>query len=117
MPWGYHLILDCKSGKNVDDRNTIYNFNSQLVPHIGMEAWGEPIIERFDAPTPEEGGYTLVQIILTSTITGHFIDRSGDFYLDIFSCKPFESSNVTSMVEKYFQPELIKQEFRYRNAR
>ena len=43
--WGYHLILDCKSGKNIDDKKNIEKFIKDLVEKIDMVSVGEPIIE------------------------------------------------------------------------
>ena len=52
-----------------------------------MVACGEPKIEHFAANNPNAAGFSLVQLIETSSITGHFVDLNGDSYIDIFSCK------------------------------
>lgn len=116
MAWGYHLILDLAGCDGVENPNTLYNFVGELVPAIGMKAHGEPIIEHFDAPTPEDAGYTVVQIILTSTITGHFIDRTGDGYIDIFSCCEFETEAAKKVVKERLNPKKIKERWIIRDA-
>jgi S-adenosylmethionine/arginine decarboxylase-like enzyme len=106
--WGQHLMLDCKGGN--ESTRTKYDINEfvrELVPAIKMEAHGDPLIEHFG-----EGrlaGHTLVQLIKTSNICCHFCDDSGDFYLDIFSCKRFSVKTVKDLVIKWFKPKLIKE--------
>src|SRR5690349_17839595 len=95
--WGYHLILDCRGcdiKSAVFERNNIERFIKKLVEAIDMKAFGEPLIEHFATHDPNKGGYSLVQLIETSSLTGHFVDLNGDAYFDIFSCKPFSSETV-----------------------
>ena len=54
--------------------------------------------------TPEKSGWSVAQLIYTSTITCHFTDESGDFYLDVFSCKEFEIEKVIECVDEFFSP-------------
>jgi S-adenosylmethionine/arginine decarboxylase-like enzyme len=116
--WGYHLTLDCMEGdkEKIGDRYNIRRFVKQLVKDIDMVPYGEPWIKRFATHDPIKGGYSLCQMIQTSNITGHFVDHNGNFYIDVFSCKPFDCSTVVQLVETYFHPLEIKQNFTYRNA-
>ena len=104
--WGYHLILDCKSGdkKLISDKQNIKNFVVELVDRINMVSFGEPIVEHFASHDGKKAGFSLVQLIETSSIVGHFIDSSGNFYLDVFSCKEFEIEKVTECVDEFFSP-------------
>jgi S-adenosylmethionine/arginine decarboxylase-like enzyme len=116
--WGYHLILDCSGSPQalVTDRDHIHRFALEMVEKIDMVAYGEPIIEHFATHDPDKAGYTLVQLIETSNITAHFVDKDGSFYMDIFSCKPFKNEDAIGVVEKFFRPEKIKVHFITRNA-
>lgn len=107
-------MLDC-SGCNqaVSDPNVIKNFNDELIKKIEMVPYGLPQIVRFG-----EGylaGITLVQLIETSNICCHFCD-DGTMYLDVFSCKPYNSSIVMELVKKYFSPKKEKILYITRNA-
>lgn len=117
MSWGYHLIMDCAAGTKIDDKDNIKAFIKELVPAIDMIAFGEPWIERFATHDPVKAGISFCQMIETSNITGHFVDSSGDFYLDIFSCKPFEPAVVADLVNKYFSPKHVKAGLIDRDAR
>ena len=116
--WGYHLILDCKECKktSIQDKSNLANFVKQLVKEIDMKAYGEPIIEHFATHKPQAAGYSLVQLIETSSITGHFVDLNGDAYIDIFSCKPFDLNLAQQVVKQYFSPKQIKITFLNRQA-
>ena len=102
--WGYHLVLDCAELDHnaITSYNTIYEFVKTLVKEIDMVAYGEPQVVRFGSGN--KAGYTLVQLIETSNITAHFCEETNDMYLDVFSCKPFEPTDVEDVVNYYFSP-------------
>ena len=107
-PWGQHLILDMSGcNENITRKESLRSFAADLVDAIDMVAYGEPIIEHFATHSKEAAGYSLVQLIETSAISGHFSDHNRDVYLDVFSCKPFDSNTVVQVVDKYFEPESI----------
>ena len=114
--WGYHLILDCKSGNNIDDKQNIKKFVKELVKKINMVSVGDPVIEYLAPNDINKAGFSLVQLIETSSIVGHFIDSNGDFYLDIFSCKKFEKDIVIECVKQYFSPFSIKEKYLLRQS-
>ncbi len=107
--WGKHLILDCSACERgaVRDADAIRGFCEDLVESIGMVAFGEPVIEHFATHVPEAAGYSLVQLIETSAVTGHFCDASGDAYLDVFSCKDFDPQVAIEVVERHLGPRSI----------
>ena len=116
--WGYHLILDCKNGnlEKVKSADTIKIFVQELVKEIDMVASGEPNIKHFATHNDDAAGYSLVQLIETSSITGHFVDKNGDCYIDIFSCKAFDIETAKSVVNKHFSPKQIKVTYLTRQA-
>jgi S-adenosylmethionine/arginine decarboxylase-like enzyme len=102
--WGYHLIVnagDCDR-EAVTNPDTIREFAKTLVKRIDMVAYGEPQVIHFGEDN--KAGYTLVQLIETSNICAHFCDESGDAYLDVFSCKPYDMHEVITLIDFYFKP-------------
>jgi S-adenosylmethionine/arginine decarboxylase-like enzyme len=95
----------------------VREFCEDLVSSIGMVAYGEPTLEHFATHLPEAAGYSLVQLIETSAITGHFCDASGDIYLDVFSCKDFDPEVAIDVVQRHFRPEAVYRTDLFRNAR
>ena len=106
--WGQHLILDLGAcNGNIALKESIRAFVAELVDAIDMVAYGEPLIEHFATHSQEAAGYSLVQLIETSAISAHFSDHNRDVYLDVFSCKSFDSNRVVQVVDKYFEPKSI----------
>lgn len=106
--WGLHCVSNvfrCNP-YSIRDATNIYNFNKALVQRIDMKAYGPPQIVHFG--TGNKAGYTLVQLIETSNICAHFVEETNDFYLDVFSCKPFRQEDVDAVIQRYFQPTSIQ---------
>jgi S-adenosylmethionine decarboxylase len=115
--WGYHLMLDCSSCNfnKITDPTHIKNFLAKLIPSIGMTAFGEPMIEMLLAGDENEG-YSVLQLITTSNITAHFVNRNCSAYIDVFSCKKFEIDLVLEITKEFFEYQSIKHQFIIRNA-
>ena len=115
--WGKHLIIDAR-GCNIqraNDPEYIKHFTKELVRLIEMKAYGEPQVVHF-ADGTDKAGWTVLQLIETSNITGHFLDRNGDLYLDVFSCKAFSEHAVLSALKLFFSPDEIKHQVIWRDA-
>lgn len=109
QPWGQHLVLDLGGcNENILTKEGIAKFVKELVQAIDMVAYGEPQIVHFAEHSYEAAGYSLVQLIETSAIMGHFSDNNRDAYLDIFSCKQFSNQIVIEVVKQHFAPTKIK---------
>jgi S-adenosylmethionine/arginine decarboxylase-like enzyme len=109
-------MLDC-SGCNtsIASRDDIYNFTKDLVNRIDMTAHGEPIIEYLLSGDPKQG-FSMLQLITTSNISGHFMELDGTAYIDVFSCKTFDIEVAKSVVQEYFSPAKMRVNFITRNA-
>ncbi len=107
---GRCLILDCAACDKgaIRSGEAIRKFCGDLVESIGMVAYGKPLVEHFATHVPEAAGYSLVQLIETSAITGHFCDASGDTYVNVFSCKDFDPGVAIAVVRKHFRPDNIR---------
>lgn len=116
--WGYHLMLDCsRCGKAlINSEENIRSFIKELVINIDMVSYGDPMVAHFATHDPDKAGFSFCQMIETSNICGHFVDKNGNAYIDVFSCKPFDNNEVIKTVEKYFSPEKIRLNYITRNA-
>jgi S-adenosylmethionine/arginine decarboxylase-like enzyme len=79
-----------------------------------MKAYGQPQIVMFGEGNKR--GYTLIQLIETSNIAGHFCEETNDLYLDIFSCKPYDINEAVKVVDIFFKPQNIKKTYFERQA-
>ncbi len=103
--WGYELMIDAKAGdlEKVRSGDNIKQFAKDVVDAIGMVRYGEPWAECF-ADEEDKKGHTLFQPIMTSSVTGHFVDSNGDFYINIFSCREIDVGPALEVVQKFFSP-------------
>ena len=102
--WGFHQIIDC-GGCDVEkmkDYDNVDRWIRQLVKDIDMQPIGEPRIEYTAAEFPDKAGFTVVQVIVTSSIVAHFVDGLGQIYLDVFSCKTFDPKVVEQSMKSSF---------------
>lgn len=116
--WGFQLLLDCSNCDTdiVTDKVKLAKFVRELVKEIDMVAVGEPMVKHFPQRDPGKNGLSLVQLIETSSITVHCVDKTKDAYLDIFSCKEFSQEDATAFVDKQLKPEHIRVDFLTRDA-
>ena len=112
--YGIELILDlhkCNSKKFT--KYYINKFFKELCKEIDMEAckvtfWEYDTQEEFDAAPPHLKGITGVQFISTSNITIHTLYDLKAVYLNIFSCKDFDTLGAMIFCKEFFGGEIIK---------
>jgi S-adenosylmethionine/arginine decarboxylase-like enzyme len=100
---------------NIKNKDQIVAWVKELVEKIDMIAIGEPVVE-YLLPGEDKEGYSLMQLIVTSNICAHFVNPNSTAYIDVFSCKPYEICDVLEVVQKYFAPTSVKEQFVYRQA-
>ena len=59
----------------------------------------------------ETTGYSVVQMIETSSVVGHFSEGTNTIYLDIFSCKPYDQQKVCDFCRGFFEAESVVEHF------
>jgi len=74
----------------------------ELCELIEMKRFGEPVIVNFGAD-PVVAGFSMVQLIETSCISGHFANDSNSIYIDIFSCKWYNQEQTLKFTEEFFK--------------
>lgn len=112
--WGLSTSIDVK-GCNKDlirDESAIIRFAKELVDLIKMVAYGEPQVIHFGSGN--KAGFTLVQLIETSNITGHFAEESNAAYIDIFSCKPYDPMVAGEFTKNFFDGSEVMIQFNFR---
>lgn len=78
---------------------------------IHMKRYGEPQIPHFGHDNPITAGYSLVQLIETSSITGHFSEYKKSCYINIFSCKWFDMEKAAQFTQEFFGAKRIQATF------
>ncbi|MFZ5845078.1 MAG: S-adenosylmethionine decarboxylase family protein [Patescibacteria group bacterium] len=116
--FGQELILnlyDCDPVK-IASGEEIKKFVIELCDNvIHMKRFGEPLIPHFGHDNPIASGYSLVQLIETSSVTAHFSEYKKSVYLNIFSCAWFDAEKTAEFCKNFFgakrvQSQLLKRE-------
>jgi S-adenosylmethionine/arginine decarboxylase-like enzyme len=85
----------------VSNRNVLRNFCLELCNVIKMKAYKTPIIKKFGKG--KLLGYSAVQLIETSSIVVHLDEFENKAFIDIFSCKKFDSKKALGFSKKFFK--------------
>ena len=102
--WGIASAIDIYNcnGETIRDAEAIRRFVIELCDLIEMKRFGETQVVHF-GEDEKVAGYSMVQLIETSLISGHFANLTNAVYLDVFSCKPYHPEVVQSFAETYFE--------------
>ncbi|HDZ27731.1 hypothetical protein LCGC14_0641740 [marine sediment metagenome] len=108
--YGKELILDLHNcNSELFTRETIDLYFKELCKLIDMTPervywWDdEGVPEEYKQTQAHTKGTTAIQFILTSNITIHTLDILKSVYVNIFSCKDFDSNQATDFTEIYFR--------------
>lgn len=103
--WGQSMTLDLVNCNpdTIRSEMAIREFVIQLCEKIDMTRYGDCQIVEFG--TGRVAGYSMVQLISTSLISGHFANETNRAYLDIFSCKSYEPIIVADFAQAFFGAE------------
>jgi S-adenosylmethionine/arginine decarboxylase-like enzyme len=100
--WGMSTSVDLHNcdPDAIRSRERIREFVVRLCDLIGMRRFGECQIVHFGEG--RVAGYSMLQLIETSLISGHFANDSNRAYLDIFSCKPYDPAAIERFAREFF---------------
>ena len=100
-------LFDCDP-KIISSGKKLKLYVAKLCKLIGMKQYGKTQIPYFGTSCDFTKGYSLLQFIETSSITGHFSELWNTAYINIFSCKPFNSKKAKEFTRKFFKAKKCK---------
>jgi len=108
--YGKELILDLYNcdPKVIRSKKKILEYSNKLCDLIKVKKYGKPVCERFAFVLPHVTGYSLMQLIESSSITGHFSELWNRVFINIFSCKTFNHKIAIDFTKKFFKAKKIK---------
>lgn len=113
-PYGKEVILDLHNcDPSTFTRRNIENYFKKICDMIDMEKCELYWWDDYDVPfekqetEPHLKGTSAVQFIKTSNITIHTLDILKNVYLNIFSCKDFDSDIVKRFSEEWFKGKIV----------
>ena len=102
-PWGMSMnvdLYDCKP-ETIRDPKKIKEFVDTLCKMIKVKRFGETTIVNF-GEDERVAGFSMIQLIETSLVSGHFANQTNNVYLDIFSCKEYPPNLAAEYCKKFF---------------
>ena len=109
--FGYELIFDlhgCQDKESLRSKKRLQDFVDKLCKLLKMKKFGKTLIPHFGHDNEITSGYSLLQFIETSSITGHFSEGMDAVYLNVFSCKPYNVGAAKKFVKDFFKPKKMK---------
>lgn len=102
--WGLSVSLDLQNcdPELIRSAKHIEQYVIELCEILDVNRFGETQIVHFGREEKVEG-YSMVQLIETSLISGHFANLTNTTYIDIFSCKiynPYAAAEFTKQAFK-----------------
>jgi len=102
-PWGIATSIDIYecNPETIRDADKIRRFVVELCDLIQMKRFRDTMVVHF-GEDERVAGFSMVQLIETSLISAHFANLTNTTYLDVFSCKPYDSETVAEFATRYF---------------
>lgn len=101
--WGLLTSIDAKKCKGDLIRSdvAIKEFVVELCDLIKMKRFQDTVVVNF-GEDEKVAGYSMVQLIETSLISGHFANLTDSAYIDIFSCKIYDPYEAAAFTKQFF---------------
>lgn len=107
VPFGPHVVMDISGVPEhlLSDYSLIFDFLYNLPEKIGMTRITQPYVFPYSGLVPEDEGITGITIIAESHISLHTFSKKNYAFMDIFSCKNFDTDKVIQLVKDTFPGE------------
>jgi S-adenosylmethionine/arginine decarboxylase-like enzyme len=102
--FGWELIMDlyeCDQEK-IATEEIIQRYAEEICKTVEMEPYGDPLTPYFGENQGHTKGFSLIQFMETSSITGHFSEDTGAAYINIFSCKQYDFVKAEQFTKDFF---------------
>ncbi|KAF0133428.1 MAG: S-adenosylmethionine decarboxylase [Candidatus Saganbacteria bacterium] len=103
--FGPHLMFDlygCNKEK-LSDMDLIFDTLDKFPTRMGMNKIMPPYVFKYTGSVPEDWGISGVVLIAESHITIHTFPDKDHAFIDIFSCKDFNTDFATSYMINLFE--------------
>lgn len=102
--WGLLASLDTKhcDPQLIRSADAIKEYVIQLCDLIEMKRFQDTVVVHF-GEDEKVAGYSMVQLIETSLISGHFANLTNTAYIDIFSCKIYDPYQAAEFTKNFFK--------------
>ena len=104
--FGPHLMIDAWGCpiEVLDDLRIYFDYLNEVPEIIGMTKITQPYVFPYSGLIPSDRGITGSVIIAESHLSVHGFSEKGYVFLDVFSCKGFDTEKVLVEILKRFKP-------------
>jgi S-adenosylmethionine decarboxylase len=104
--FGPHLTIDLKGCpiEILSNYELHFNYLKNLPEMIQMTPITQPYVFPYNGLVPEDKGITGIVIIAESHLSIHSFEMKGYSFIDIFSCKAFETEKALKYTLELFKP-------------
>ncbi len=102
--FGPHLMLDLSEcdQERINDLDFIFNFLNTIPDKIGMAKITQPYVFPYIGLVPEDKGITGFVVIAESHLSIHTFVEKCYAFVDLFSCKPFNTNMARDLIIEAF---------------
>lgn len=102
--FGLEVVLDLYKcdPKVIRSAKKLSEYATKLCKLLDMKKYGKTLLPHFGLNAPHTAGYSMLQFIETSSITGHFSELWNTAYINIFSCRDFDTKKAVDFSAKFF---------------
>jgi S-adenosylmethionine/arginine decarboxylase-like enzyme len=102
--WGLYTHIDLRDcdPELIRSKEAITQYVHELCDLIEMKRFRDTQVVNF-GEEERVAGYSMVQLIETSCISGHFANATNAVYIDIFSCKLYDPEIVRKFTADFFK--------------
>ena len=106
--YGQELIMDLYdcNPEILKSKKKILEYSDRICKLIKVKKYGRAIIKRFGSGFIT--GFSLVQLIESSLVSGHFSELWNRAFINIFSCKSFDDKKAKDFTKEFFKAKKVK---------
>ncbi len=103
--FGPHLTLDLNecSPEKLSNFDLVFDVLNTLPEKIGMTKITQPYVFKYAGLVPEDKGVTGFVVIAESHISIHTFQEKNYAFIDLFSCKPFDTERAQDYLIEAFE--------------
>lgn len=113
--WGISASIDLKNCHSdfIHKKENVIEFVGLLCDYLQVIKYGDCQVVHFGG-NDKIKGFSFVQLIETSLISGHLVDKTNDSYIDIFSCKFFDPYKAGEFCNRILNAQAYSVHYQFR---
>lgn len=100
-------LYDCDP-ETIKSAKKLKEYVAKLCKVLEVKPFGPTTVKRFALHIGHAAGYSLVQLIESSLLSGHFSEMWNRAYLNMFSCNDFDDKKAVDFAMKFFKAKRAK---------